>query len=417
VDWPCRRLTHAYNIGLSNCCCSYDSGSFEDFIEEKGGFKFLPKAWQGEIEDDVEDDESAGSIENPWYFFLIGTLKRTEQGLMGIYKMAVPLCLVTLLLVDLLRGFWTRRWSLPSVFLRGVFRLVLLHGIIALIAWGGMHTIKESNWAKDIASGKSYRPPDLESLVDEDGHHATRATLPNELDVLRVSHYASHHLAGYGRVVDFAHPGNAKWNELTRNYAQGYLMLTEELQKDFCQSLLDYIRQDARFLKHGDEREWLPIEDNDELLDICHQDLVAASNKKIAVMVRELNSLKMTTKFGRFRDTAMQRDIMPRYLTAFWEPILVPQRPWSLRQGQTTKPVNSLLISKRSTLQASRSSSPADHKRRYSIPKSREPKEPFPLAWIREGDVVEAMDRCDSDRKYNDGWLAGCEEWNGMTFR
>jgi hypothetical protein len=373
--------------------CSYNSdGALDEFIEQ-GGFKFLPRAWQGEIED---DDDS--SIDNSWYYFLIGTVKRTEKGLSDLYKMAVPLCLLTLLLVDLLRGFWTRRWSLPSTFLRGLLRLLLLHGVVASLAWWGMHTINESNWAKDITSGKSYRLPQLVSLVDEDGQHLTRATLPNELDVLRVPHYASRQLAGYGNVVDFAHPGNKKWNELTRGFAQGYLVLTGELQKDFCQSLIGYMRQDARFLKHGNEREWLPIEDSDELLDICHQDLVAASDKKTAAMVRELNSLKTTAKFGRFRTTAMQEDIIPRYLTAFWEPILVPQRPWSIRQGKANKPVNGVSISKRSILQAV-PSSVVDHKRRYSIPKSREPEEPFPLAWIREGDVVEAMYECETDRK------------------
>lgn len=360
-------------------------------FQQKGGLKFLPKQWQGKI---VPIDEEL-RIENPWYWYIIGTIKRTEEGLKNLYKMALPACLVTLLLLDLMRGLWTRRWSLPSCLVRGTGRLLVLHCIVVLLAYCALKTIDASNWAKDIVSGKSYRLPDLTSPVDGVGRQQTRATLPTETDILVAPHYDSDYLAAYGRVIDFAHPGNVKWRNLTNQYAQSYLSLSHSLQKDFCQSLLDYIRQDARFLKQGNEREWLSINDREELANICHQDLVAASDKRIAALIRQINSLTTTTKYGRFRNTAMQREVIPQYLK-HWETILVPKRPWSLND---TKPHESLHSSLHTNIVPTLLSTRGNYKRKYSTPKSHEPREPFPLAWVQEGDVVEALYDCNSECK------------------
>ncbi len=374
------------------CLHRYNDEDALGEFQKKGGLKFLPKSWQGEIEGDYE----TVPIENAWYLFIIGTIKRTEEGLKTIYKMVMLATMITLLFLDLISGIWRRRWTAPYCLVRGGSRLLVLHGIVVFIAFMGMKTIDNSNWARDITTGKSYRLPELVSMVDENGRHPTLATLPTETDVLFVPHYASDYLAGYGRVIDFAHPGNAKWNGLTRQYAQGYLILSNELQRDFCESLLNYVHQDARFLKQGEEREWLPITETQELFDICHQDMVAASDKRIAAMVRQLKSLQMATKYGRFWNTVLQRNIIPLYLKQ-WQSILVPQRPWSPSMSMPTKLIQPL---KRHFLQTISSTS-MKNRRKSSIPKVGQPQEPFPLAWIREGDLVEAMYDCDSECKFS----------------
>ena len=361
--------------------------------------RFLPSSWQGEIEGDSEELVT----DNYWYLFIIGTIKRTEQGLNTIYKIALPACLIMYLGLDVMRSLRSRRWVGQSSYLvRGVLRVLFLHAIVVFLAFWGMKTIDESHWAKDISAGKLYQLPKPPVLVGENGRYRTRAVLPTEMDVLIVPHYSSEYLAAYGNVIDLAHPGNVQWNELTSNYAEGYRILPTQLQKEYCQFLLDYIRQVSRFLKQGEEREWLPILDTEELLGICHQDLLAASDKRLAAMVRQLNSLKTDTMHGRFRNTALQRKAIPRLLEQ-WRSVFVQLNPWSGRESIST---NSMSMTTRKNKVAPNvtstrvnSSISSSIKRRYSIPKSGEPKEPFPLAWIREGDVVESLYRCESGCK------------------
>jgi hypothetical protein len=274
----------------------------------------------------------------------------------------------------------------------------MIHGTVMLFTYWGLRTIDDSYWAKDIAAGKSFRLPELPTENGRNRREADKlAVLPTETDILMVPHYSADSLAGYGRVIDLAHPGNIKWNELTAVYAHGYLMLTTELQKEFCQSLLAYVQQDARFLKQCDEREWLWITDSEELFDICHQDLVKGSNKKIAGMVRQLNSLKLDMIYGRYRNTALQRNINSQHLK-HWEHALVPQRPWSLQAMRPTKAGN---FGKRNALaNIQRTPAPSMMMRNSLPPTPHPPQEPFPLAWIREGDVVEALTECFADAPF-----------------
>ena len=140
------------------------------------------------------------------------------------------------------------------------------------------------------------------------------------------------------------------------------------------------------------------IEDVNELFDICHRDLVAATDKKIYEMVRQLNSLKTSASIGRFANTVMQTKVSPLHLTA-WEQILVPQRAWTA-QATPSKPVRILQIRQRAVPMVIGGSA-GRRVRRSSIRNPPEPQEPFPLAWIREQDVVEAMFDCRGDCKFS----------------
>lgn len=300
------------------------------------------------------------------------------------------------IVTDFIRGTRTHRRLGHLYLARGVVRLLISHGIVILMAYWALKTIDDSNWAKDIAAGKAYRLPKLALLANDTSSHKTHAVFPTDMDVLLVHHYSSDHLAAYGRVIDRAHPGNVRWNHLISKYAQGYKILSSQLQEHFCKSILAYVHQDARFLRQGNRREWLPITDSDELLDVCHQDHLAASDRRIAAMVREVRSLKTATNHGRFWDTVMHRDIIPKFLKQ-WESLLVPQRRESPRRSV---PVNSMMITKRK-LERFTSGARGSEKGRFTIPKVREPLEPFPLAWIREGDAVEAMIDCEPPFYYH----------------
>lgn len=376
---------------------------YRDDFAEQVEIKYLPKQWQGalingEDEDEKEFENNIPEMRLPWQRFLSGTLTRTERGLQALYTIALSICTLLLLLWDVLNYFQARRLRGKSIFLRGLMRILVLNTVVVALGYAIMRSIDESNWAKDIAAGRSFKLPEIDGAVDVDGKQLTHAVLPTQSDVLIAPEYAAETLAGYGRVLDYAHPGNVRWNDLVRSHGPGYLILSGSLQLQFCQFLLDSIRKDSRFLKQGREREYLVIEDSDELFDICHRDLVAATDKKIFETVRQLNSLKTTASIGRFANTAMQTKVSPRYLKT-WEPLLVPQRAWRVKPTPPVKRVRVFQI-RRTASPVTVAGNTGPRLRRSSIPIPPESQEPFPLAWVREQDVVEAMFDCLGDCKF-----------------
>lgn len=398
MDWfACNQ-----NRDLTNALCarSYKSPTgLREFIE-KGGIKFIPREWQvvpGVEEFEENSDPDRPHIVNVWHRYIVGTIRRTERGLIDLYKTALLCAAAILILLDISRWVWSRRLRGPTAFVRGLLRLLVLNALILCVGYAIIRTIDESNWAKDIAAGRAYRLAPLDGIVDMKGHYSARAVLPTESDILIAPEYSDEKLAGYGRVLDYAHPGNVNWNRLVRLHGPGYLALSADLQAAFCRALLESVRLDSRFLKKGREREYLPIENEDELFDLCHQDLVSATNEKIFEMVRGLNSLRTNAALGRFAKTAMQKKLSPLHLRT-WEGILVPRRSWTVKTSPV-KPVRALAPRQR-VAPTSITRSAVHRVWRSSIPPSRGPQEPFPLAWVREGDVVEALFDCESTCKY-----------------
>lgn len=327
-------------------------------------------------------------LENAWYSFLIGTVKRTEKGLKFLSKLVFATYFVVLLLADII---W--RWIRPSqgsLMARSLRRLFWTHGLVALAAFLIIRTIDESNWAKDIASGKASRLPEFPLEHFTFPGYSSPATIPTELDILIAPHYASEHLAGYGRVLDLAHPGNVFWRSLVDEFSSDYMSLSESLQDEFCKSLIKYTRQWRRFLTQGEQREWIEVASAKEQLNYCHKEMVTAASPVLPRLVRALNSLRTATKIGRFSNTAMSQKTTPRYLDE-WETKLISPRTVA-RPLNKQKKSTRLLFGSKSALEAPKTV--PRMVREYSVPRSGSPTEPFPLAWVKEGDIVEAMYQC-----------------------
>jgi len=292
-------------------------------------------------------------------------VKRTEKGVKYVYVVTLSAVALLWLIWDFVQftlSTWNGRSKHSSVFLVGLMRIFVLNSVMVILGFIVLGIIDESKWAKDIAAGRSYRLPPQSFLVDSMKHDGDPVVLPTRTDVLIAPEYAAEHLAGYGRILDYAHPGNVLWNAALRSYGSAYRTFSAELQLELCQSLLDSFQTESRFLKQGQERQFLAIEDRNELFDICHRDLIAATDKKAFDILRGLNSLKTNAAFGRFANTAMQRTHGPQHLKR-WEHVLVPRREWKVILGP------------------------------------RESVEPFSLAWVREGDYVEALFECTGDCK------------------
>lgn len=271
-------------------------------------------------------------------------------------------------------------------------------GIIAGIALLGLHAIDESNWAKDIKAGKAFQLPHLDRIIPADSIRE-RATFPTEIDILVATHYSSYHLAGYGQVIDHAHPGNVFWREQIETYANGYLKLTPNLQDELCRSLIKYTQQDSRFLKHGKERQWVVIEDPNEIAKLCHESFLFASNRLLATLKREMDSFRVATKYGRFRETSMQDKwtipFVEQLESALFGETRWPRAKDAPSANRALKPFSWTDLTPVPSIKKSQ-------KRVYTALQRLEPREPFELAWLREGDIVEAKYHCAHNGKYFD---------------
>ena len=307
-------LLHSYSHGV------------DDFLEEKGGFWFLPSDWQGEIEGD-----DTGILDNEWYSFLIGTVKRTEAKLSTINKLVFGGYFLAILLLEIVLRV-TRR-SRGSLVLRSLSRLVLWNGAVVVIAYMGFRTIDDSNWAKDIKAGKAFQLPSIQADEMEPSTRM-KGTLPTEIDILIAPQYASHHLEGYGEVLDHAHPGNLFWKEQVIDHATGFMEMSTNLQYDLCSSLISSVLQeDCRFLRHGEERQWVVMEDPEELQKFCHRSMLSASDMGLAALYRELDSLRIQAQYGRFRGTTMQNKMTTPHIDGLQKMLLpiVPSISMSLK--------------------------------------------------------------------------------------
>eukprot|EP00934_Nitzschia_sp_Nitz4_P007669 Nitzschia sp. Nitz4//scaffold35_size145790//137213//140048//NITZ4_003060-RA/size145790-augustus-gene-0.127-mRNA-1//1//CDS//3329549214//7659//frame0 len=381
-------LVSVASMRIANDDTGYRDEDGPEIFMSKGGFEFLPLEWQGAI-----DGDDTGILENEWYSFLVGTVKRSEERLKQLNILALSTYLAAMLVADILLTLMRR--ARGSMFLRGLRRVVVTHGLVAMLAFALLRSVQDTNWAKDIASGKSMRLPEFpEDHYGEFGYEA-QGTFPTRVDILVAPHYNTDHLASYGKVVEFAHPGNAYWNQLMDEYSTSYPYLSENLKKGLCRDLLGHTRQLSRFLGQGEQREWVEINDEESLLTLCNEGLHRSANPVLDAMVHTLNGLNTLTKLGRFRHTSMQEKITPLLLEDL-KHRLVPSL--TLLPSTSISPAPRRLILGRFPLNSP--STVAPFERSLSHPTYSSPHEPYPLLWAKEGDLVEAKFRCEFKEWY-----------------
>lgn len=351
-----------------------------------------------------------------WNDYIRGSLHNTENLLLRLNVCVLLSYLFLMLLLDVLlmtivgditftrRKDKQRKPTRTGFFLRSsAVRLLVTHTIVVVIAKSTMKEIDNTNWAKSILSGKAYRFP-----VYESDHVDTwlPSTLPDKSDVLINKEYSSEYYGSYTRVMDYAHPGNVVWRRLMETYGEGYSMLpSNDLRRDFCNTIVTDVQTDRRFLKPDLQRHWGRITDQTELLDFCHRELIMASDPLRDALLRTVDSLLMETRFGRFRWTVMQNDHMPRLLHT-WDELLTGttisnlSRPAKSQKNGRRKPKGKPNNSFRSTsINKVTQSNIRPYSRRYSLPPKKEPKEPYNGAWWQEDDIVEVMEGCRTNRK------------------
>ena len=388
-----------YISTLSMRMANEDTGmrvdDLEELLEEEDGLWFLPSSWQ-----DVEEDSDISD----YHAFGIGVLKRVEYELKRYYFMGLGLYISTIsLLVIFQRCFGMGKIGKLSKFSIGFrlfLRLAIIHGPIIFLAWLGLNTVEDSNWAKAIRNRKMYRLP-VENMGDP-GH----GTIPYRDDILNATqHYASDYMASYTQLIDVTHPGNAHWRQLIKKHAAPYSVLSKSMKKYFCVMLIDEVTTHRRFLKQDEERFWTEVQDMDELVRTCHRDLTTANDPMLENLILQIDSLQSEAKFGKFRLTAMQTKSIPDYLGK-WEARLMPESSTndassSLIRKESKKTTTwlreTIFSHARAEVLPARDSSLSTSNR--TIPDMEFRMEPFDGAWLKEGDRVMGLFGCNFESK------------------
>lgn len=358
---------------ISNMSTSFSHEDFREVVK-KGGLWFLPQSWQ------ALDSKEYGE-ENPFYMFFSETLKMVQKRLQKLNIIVLAGYSVSLLLAKMF-------FSKQSSIMPKIKSLVAIYSFILLLEWVALHHVEQTNWAKDIRSGKAYN---VSIKVEED---PTEGTLPTLSDVLIASNYASDTLATYSNVLDFAHPGNYAWKDLVQEHSLGFTDLSPPLQIQLCQSMIKWKQQDGRFLKQNTIRDWAVVTDGDFLVDFCRRELTSIYNPHVEVLSNQLESLKDDTKFGRWRDMTIHEKIIPAYLRV-WDEKFFPTIPLSSNNNNETRSIKTQVITNVLTY-AQEVPSTRRLKESTSHPFLilSAPKEPYDGAWLAIGDIVEGSFGC-----------------------
>jgi hypothetical protein len=273
-----------------------------------------------------------------WHSFLLGTLGNIEATLLRLNVAALFSYVTVLVTVDLTGRALRRLWHLSSrgpvrpsapqassrsSVARIAGRAVLMYVAVLFVANLAMRELRQTKWARDVRSGRAYRIPVYEPDDDDDNDdgpfQGIRSTLPMAEDVLIAPDYASGYYGSYSMVLEYAHPGNVRWRKLRDRHGVGFSVLSESLRDEFCAFLVGRAQweEGRRFLKQDLTRHWVRVTDRTELVRFCRRELAMAARPLAGALLREVDSLRAESRYGRFHWTAMQDHHIPAVLKAW----------------------------------------------------------------------------------------------------
>ena len=276
---------------------------------------------------------------------------------------------------------------------RAVIRIVVTHAAVVALACYTVHSIAQTPWAQNIRHGRAHTLPMAQTLPD----NMSPGTLPYKRDVLAETKYDSKYLAGTNYIIENAHPGNVNFNEIVAANSVGYDGLSSALKVQLTSEIIDWVGQDmGRFLTQNEEGNWAVMSTQDAQ-KFVHKSIVKTANPVVANVLTELAYLFRKPSLASFVTRPCIDCTFPtcsiRYKTWFW--ILLRLywrmiRTWRRRRRQAVnRPCWFFLIpscQKFPLLVKTLLLQCFDK----SLPPIYEISEPYPGAWLEEGDVVEA---------------------------
>jgi hypothetical protein len=272
---------------------------------------------------------------------------------------------------------------------------VTFHLAVLLIAGWTKNRIDNSTWAHNIQYKRSFSLPRTLALTPD-----IPATLPNKNDILILEGMQSAYFGSFTKVLELSHPGNKAWHATVSRYANGFVSLSPELQYQVCLSILLEARQrHQRILLKNTDGNWAeaPMK---SYLRFCHKSIVQHSKPVTDAASQTLDFLLSEARFGFCRDTVMHSRFVPVMLTSLQDEILGVRA--ALLKTEKKSLANMLLSSSWTAAPHRQISSglpklprhtraPFALSKRQPIPIASSGGEPYPGAWIQEGETVEAI--------------------------
>lgn len=196
-------------------------------------------------------------------------------------------------------------------------RVLVGHGLLAVLAYLAIFRIKQSEWGQSVKNGSLWRRPFPAVEIPRDDVSAMVSqgltTLPTRNDVLIGSRFDAKFLGSYDQWLDF-HPGNALFRSTVASVAQWYTSLelwnsTLDMKERLVRHVRDVIvnGSDGRFLqqdhRNGDWRLMSEFETNETIQSA----LLIESYPVTARVVKELDYIMANYRFGSLRETALAR--------------------------------------------------------------------------------------------------------------
>jgi hypothetical protein len=388
-----------YITSTSMRVANHDNGFRQDELKkfiERGGITWIPEFLHGV----VGDSET-------WYHYLWKTFLKCETFVFVLYLCAIGsytfFGLMIIVMSEINDGKIVVSHVIPRVGV-ALRRLLLLH----LTFYGCLKAanvyVDRTGWAKDIIAGRLFSNPfageeDYEEksvrlysnfyLRDERLLKELKSTFPHRNDVLIENRYSSGHFGLYNDFVS-SHPGNRIFNELVACLAEAYKDFSEMFRDATARFIVSTIQiKQGRFLYQDWEPSWRLLSDNDAVEYTKYQ-LKIATNPIMKKIASEINFLVSDCKFGLRRRTVLLHKHSILFLKSLLRTVtritdLNKMNPVVQDAGL---PQAAFRRSFALSLYASKSKFV---KRPVKLPVGCNPGPPNPNAWLREGDMVDAL--------------------------
>mmetsp|Transcript_4135 Transcript_4135/g.8133 ORF Transcript_4135/g.8133 Transcript_4135/m.8133 type:complete len:653 (+) Transcript_4135:1539-3497(+) len=366
---------------------------------ENGTLSVIPEFIRPPVKEDLEDTDTK------WYhyYFFIDLAANCKSFLLTASYVAVGVYVGVAFGLNVGLYLIGKRARKDLSLGRNVARAILIPATVYLVFYNTKQRLDSSPWARHIRSKKLYqlshdfRGPKLPSV------------LPHEKDVLMLDDFQSEYLASYTRLHEIGHPGNKAFKRMIVESAKGFETLSDSLKLDLSASLMLWNRESqGRFLGKNLVNQWAELT-RPMTMEYIHKQLLRQDNPFVEAAVRSIDYLSSETKFGTWRDTAMQRTHIPSLLRSLELRIVRLPKPSSAEKGAAEPKARGLVLpraraSRQLMMDLIMSDTTSDTQRVVlnGIPPARPIREPFPGAWLRVGDKVEGR----YENKFNQ-WYRG----------
>ena len=199
---------------------------------------------------------------------------------------------------------------------------LLFHACIALCAFGGVHQISQTQWAKDIKKERLYRP--LLTRKPTAVANTKNIEVPNPSDILIGTRLSSRFLSSYNQVFDY-HPGNILWQEKMSQFDMGgmkFQKLPTIVQGQLVQDIIDslVIQQNREFFYQNESGNWEAME-IENIKKKIRDTFLCQANPMYKALNEEIEFIKSDCRFGIMHLSSLCRRFSSQHISSIKQKI------------------------------------------------------------------------------------------------